>query len=156
PGDTLSTVSEVIGLRESSSGSNGIVYVRSTCTNQVGETVLQWIRWVLVNKRDPAASAPEPVVPETPEAAPLEALEVPAGFDARGYDTALSGSPHLWEDYAVGERIDHVDGMTLEEAEHQLATRLYQNTAKAHFDQLQANSNRFGRRIVYGGHVISI
>ena len=26
--------------------------------------------------------------------------------------------------------------MTVEEAEHQLATRLYQNTAKVHFNQL--------------------
>ena len=34
------------------------------------------------------------------------------------YDTALAGSPFLWDDYEVGERIDHVDGMTIEEAEH--------------------------------------
>jgi len=72
------------------------------------------------------------------------------------HDTDLSGSPHLWDDYAVGEKIDHADGMTLEEAEHQMATRLYQNTAKVHFDQVAANENRFGRRIVYGGHVISM
>lgn len=156
PGDTLSTVSEVIGLKQSSSGTTGVVYVRSHCSNQVGETVLSWIRWVLVNKRDAAAPAPEPVVPELPAAVPYEALAVPAGLDGRGYDTALAGSPHLWEDYAEGERIDHADGMTLEEAEHQLATRLYQNTAKVHLDQLAADGSRFGRRIVYGGHVISI
>src|SRR5690606_27980769 len=72
------------------------------------------------------------------------------------WDCTLSGSPHLWEDYAVGERIDHSDGMTLEEAEHQLATRLYQNTAKVHFDQLLAGESRFGKRLVYGGHVISM
>ena len=53
----------------------------------------------------------------------------------RAYDSDLAGSPHRWGDYAVGERIDHVDGMTVEEAEHQIATRLYQNTAKVHFDQ---------------------
>jgi hypothetical protein len=41
----------------------------------------------------------------------------------------------LWDDYAVGERIDHVDGMTIEESEHMMATRLYQNTAKVHFNQ---------------------
>ena len=46
--------------------------------------------------------------------------------------------------------------MTVEEAEHQLATRLYQNTARVHFDGHAAASGRFGRRLIYGGHVISI
>jgi 2-methylfumaryl-CoA hydratase len=41
-----------------------------------------------------------------------------------------------------------VDGMTVEEAEHQLATRLYQNTAKVHLDQHAAKEGRFGRRLV--------
>ncbi len=56
----------------------------------------------------------------------------------------------------MGERIDHIDGMTIEEAEHQIATRLYQNTAKGHFDAVLQKSSRFGRRIVYGGHIISL
>ena len=59
-------------------------------------------------------------------------------------------------DYEIGERIDHVDGMTIEEAEHMIATRLYQNTAKVHFDQHAANRGRFGRRLIYGGVIISI
>ena len=56
----------------------------------------------------------------------------------------------------MGERIDHVDGMTLEEAEHQIATRLYQNTAKVHFNQHTEAKGRFGKRIVYGGVIISL
>ena len=56
----------------------------------------------------------------------------------------------------AGERIDHVDGMTVEEAEHQIATRLYQNTAKVHFNQFSEGQGRFGRRLIYGGHVISL
>ena len=71
-------------------------------------------------------------------------------------DRVLAGSPHIWGDYAKGERIDHVDGMTVEEAEHQLATRLYQNTAKVHFNQFSEGQGRFGRRLIYGGHVISL
>ena len=55
-------------------------------------------------------------------------------IDLAAYDDALAGSACRWGDYAVGERIDHVDGMTIEEAEHQIATRLYQNTAKVHFN----------------------
>ena len=46
--------------------------------------------------------------------------------------------------------------MTIEEAEHQLATRLYQNTAKVHFNQHEQAQGRFGRRLIYGGHIISL
>ena len=46
--------------------------------------------------------------------------------------------------------------MTIEEAEHQLATRLYQNTAKVHFNQHSQAQGRFGRRLIYGGHIISL
>ena len=44
-------------------------------------------------------------------------------------------APHRFGDYKTGEKIDHVDGITVEEAEHRSATRLYQNTARIHFDQ---------------------
>jgi 2-methylfumaryl-CoA hydratase len=72
------------------------------------------------------------------------------------YNATLAGSPHFWGDYTEGEAIDHVDGMTIEEAEHMMATRLYQNTAKVHFNQHTEKEGRFGRRLIYGGHIISI
>lgn len=37
-----------------------------------------------------------------------------------------------------------------------IATRLYQNTAKVHFNQFSEGQGRFGRRLIYGGHVISL
>ena len=37
-----------------------------------------------------------------------------------------------------------------------MATRLYQNTAKVHFNQFSEGQGRFGRRLIYGGHVISL
>ena len=95
-------------------------------------------------------------MPELPARVAVDELTVPRGLDAAGYDTELAGSAHLWDDYMAGERIDHVDGMTLEEAEHMMATRLYQNTARVHFDAHAAKDTRFGRRLIYGGHVISI
>ena len=49
PNDTLSAASEVIGLRENSSRKTGVVYVRSTGTNQDGEKVLEYVRWVMVH-----------------------------------------------------------------------------------------------------------
>jgi 2-methylfumaryl-CoA hydratase len=156
PGDTLSTVSEVIGVRETAKGDSGVVYVRSTGSNQRGETVLSYVRWVLVPKRNRAAPTPEPVVPVLPEAVRAEDIAVPSGLDLADYDTDLAGSGALWDDYETGERLDHIDGVTIEEAEHMLATRLWQNTARVHFNQHAAKDGRFGRRLIYGGHIISI
>jgi len=157
PGDTLSTVSEVIGLKENSNGETGTVFVKSTGRNQLGDTVVEYARWVMVRKRDKASPAPEAVVPKLPDRVDPASLggAVPP-VERAGYDLDLAGSPYLWGDYEVGERIDHVDGMTIEEAEHQMATRLYQNTAKVHFNQHTEAKGRFGKRIVYGGVVISL
>ena len=156
PGDTVSTVSTVTGLKENSNGKTGVVYVNSVGRNQRGEMVLDYNRWVMVRKRDENAPAPETVLPELPKVVAPEAFQIPKGLDLSAYDYELAGSPHRWDDYAVGEKIDHIDGMTIEEAEHQIATRLYQNTAKVHFDQVAATAGRFGKRLIYGGHIISL
>ena len=156
PGDTVVSDSRVIGLRQNKDGKTGVVYVHSTGLNQRGETVLDFRRWVMVKKRDTEAAAPEAVVPTLPASVPVAEMECPFTLQPSAYDTARSGSEFLWNDYAVGERIDHVDGMTIEEAEHMLATKLYQNTAKVHFNQHIEREGRFGKRIVYGGHVISL
>ena len=156
PGDTLRSESQVIGVKENSNGKTGVVYVHTVGFNQRDEPVLDYVRWVMVRKRDEAAPAPEAVIPDLSSFSVEKELTVPEGLDLAGYDTALSGSPHLWNDYEVGEKIDHVDGMTIEESEHMMATRLYQNTAKVHFNQHTEKDGRFGRRIIYGGHIISL
>jgi 2-methylfumaryl-CoA hydratase len=160
PGDTIRARSEIVGLRETSSRKSGIVHVRSRGVNQRGETIVDYVRWVMVPKRDPAATVAAVVPPELPEIVAPKTLNIPAALDLAGYDRALAGSPFGFGDYAVGERIDHRDGMTIEEAEHAMATRLHQNTARVHFDAFRARSQAggfgHGRRLVYGGHVISI
>lgn len=156
PGDTLRAQSRVIGLRENANGQTGVVYVRTTGLNQRDETVLDYARWVMVRKRDAAAPAPAASVPELAPAVAVETLALPPSLDLARYDGALAGSAALWEDYAAGERIDHLDGFTIEEAEHMMATRLYQNTARVHFNQHVEGKGRFGRRLVYGGHIISL
>jgi len=156
PGDTLSTTSTVIGVKENSGGKTGVVYVRSIGVNQVGDMVLDYVRWVMVRKGNPDAPAPEIVVPELETAVPVTDLLVPYAIEPGTYDTELAGSRFLWDDYEIGEKIDHVDGMTIEEAEHMLAARLFQNTAKVHFNQHVEAEGRFGRRIVYGGYIISL
>jgi len=152
-GDTLRSSSEVIGLKENSSRTSGVVYVRTRGTNQRGEIVMDYVRWVMVRKRDAEAAAPETVVPELKRALTVADLAIPAGLTFAKYDFAQAGEPHRLGDYAVGEVIDHVDGVTIEEAEHMMATRLWQNTAKVHFD---ATFREDGRRLIYGGHVISM
>jgi 2-methylfumaryl-CoA hydratase len=157
PGDTLTAASEVIGLKENSNHKTGVVYVRSIGMKQDGTPVLEYVRWVMVRKRDEAAPAPGEHVPALPGAIEPAALgQACPQIDTQAYDTELAGSPHRFDDYAVGERIDHVDGMTVEEAEHQIATRLYQNTARVHFNLFSESKGRFGRRLIYGGHVISL
>jgi len=151
-GDTLTATSQVIGVKENSSGKTGIVWVRTVGTNQAGVDVLTYVRWVMVRKRGMGA-APDPVVPQLPTAVAARDLVLPKGLNMTGYDYELAGEAHRWGDYAVGEVIDHVDGVTIEEAEHMMATRLWQNTAKVHFD---ATAREDGRRLIYGGHIISL
>ncbi len=152
-GDTLRAESEVIGLKQNSNGTSGVVWVRTRGLNQLDEVVLDYVRWVMVRKRDPRSPAPDTVTPELAPAVQAADLVVPDGLNFTDYDFDLAGEPHRWGDYEIGEKIDHVDGVTIEEAEHMLATRLWQNTAKVHFD---ATHRGDGRRLIYGGHVISL
>jgi 2-methylfumaryl-CoA hydratase len=156
PGDTLRSVSEVLGKKENKSGDSGIVWVKTTGTNQRGEVVLEYTRWVMVNKRDGKTPTNANDKPETPAFVQPSELVVPKGLDLAKYESWPTGGRARFADYEKGERIDHVDGMTIEEAEHMIATRLYQNTAKVHFDAYAAKATRFGKRLMYGGHVISL
>lgn len=152
-GDTLRSESEVIGVKQNSNGKSGVVYVRTKGLNQRDETVMKYVRWVMVRKGNLDAPAPETVLPDLAKVIPADQLVVPAGLDFSGYDFDLAGEAHSWGDYEVGETINHVDGVTIEEAEHMLATRLWQNTAKVHFDN---TARPDGTRLIYGGHVISM
>ncbi|WP_371156342.1 MaoC family dehydratase [Jannaschia sp. 2305UL9-9] len=153
PGDTLRAESEVIGLKQNSNGRSGVVWVRTTGFDQNEDAVLSYVRWVMVRKGDVDAPAPDTVIPDLEEVLEPEALSVPADLTFAHYDFTLSGERHRASDYAIGEVIDHIDGTTIEEAEHMLATRLWQNTAKVHFD---ATHRPDGRRLIYGGHIISL
>ncbi len=155
-GDTIRVESEIIGLRETSNGKSGVVYTRSTATNQFNVPVLTWIRWVMVHKRDFLAAAPNARVPEMPASVAPQALIIQEyGINAASIAT-FTGSNDFWEDYEAGERIDHPSGMTINDSDHSIATRLYQNTAKVHFDAHVMQSTPGGKRLVYGGHIISI
>ena len=152
-GDTLRAETETLGWRETSKGDTGVVWVRTVGFNQRDERVLQFYRWVMVNKRAPSTPTHADSAPDMPARASLDQVSFP---HVARFDASATGGDRFWEDYDAGERITHPQGITIEEAEHQMATRLYQNTARVHFNQLQQSASRHGRRIVYGGHVISV
>ena len=156
PGDTLRAETKVMGRRETSRPAVGIVWVHTTGYNQRDEPVLQFYRWAMVNKRDPETNSGADDAPDLPAQVAVDDLVVPPELDLSGFDPVVTGGQSFWEDYEPGERIVHPQGMTLEEAEHQMATRLYQNNARVHFNELLQKDSRLGRRIIYGGHIISI
>lgn len=150
-GDTVRSRIEVVGLKENSNRKTGIVYVHTVATNQRDEVVLAYWRWVMVKKRGEDATPwlDAPVVPSLPEAVEPQSLampaEAPAGVEATGASWA-------WEDYALGERIHHHDGATVNPTDHMAFTRLFQNSAKIHFDTLLTD----GKPLVYGGFPMSL
>ncbi len=155
-GDTLHCVTDILGVKENSSGKNGNVYVRSTAFNQSGQPVLGWIRWVMINKRSAASPAPATAVPELPDHVAPAHLRIFAGLKPSRLSSDDTGSHRRFDDFSVGDTVSHPAGMTLDETDHTLATKLYQNTARVHFDARHMADTAFGRRLVYGGHVISI
>jgi 2-methylfumaryl-CoA hydratase len=155
-GDTLSARSEVLGARENANRESGIVYVRSTGFNQRQEPVLSYARWAMVRKRANDADVPSGQAPKLAPAVEAHDLAIDGKARFASFDRAGTGGTLFFDDYAVGARIDHGDAMTVEDAEHMMATRLYHNTARVHFNAHAEKQGRFGRRIVYGGHVISI
>lgn len=152
-GDTLRAATKTLGWRETSKGDTGVVWVETTGYNQRDEEVLRFNRWVMVNKRDTQKPSGADAAADMPARASLEQISFP---QIKKFDAWATGGQRFWEDYAAGERIPHPQGITIEEAEHQMATRLYQNTARVHFNQHQQNASRHGRRIIYGGHIISV
>jgi 2-methylfumaryl-CoA hydratase len=153
-GDTLRARSEIIGLRQNKNGTSGLVMVETHGLNQRDETVLAYTRWVMVKKQNPDAPAPDTLWPDLPDHLSASDLPLPPA-DFGAWNSAATGSDRLFDDYTIGETLAHGDGTTLEEAEHMLATRLYQNNAAVHFDAHLQSQSRFGKRLIYGGHMIS-
>jgi 2-methylfumaryl-CoA hydratase len=155
PGATLNARSEVIGLKENANRQTGVVYVRTEGFDEHGQAVLRYVRWVMVRKRSESAQVPESFVPKLQSVVPPEVI-LAASHPLKTLSASLGGGGRAISEFRAGDRIDHSDGMTVEEAEHMLATRLYHNTARVHFNQHAEAAGRFGKRIVYGGHVISV
>tara|TARA_B100000029_G_C17548320_1_gene949236 strand:+ start:936 stop:1976 length:1041 start_codon:yes stop_codon:yes gene_type:complete len=156
-GDTVSATSKIIGLKENSNGKTGTVYVESIGKNQKGEIVLSYYRWLMMRKkREEMIDSFENIIPALPKRVKTSDFYVPENFKNNEWSPKITGSHFFYDDYKIGEEIDHLDGQTIEEAEHQIATRLYQNNARVHFNQHVEKKGRFGKRIIYGGYIISL
>ncbi|MBL7003326.1 MAG: MaoC family dehydratase [Gammaproteobacteria bacterium] len=153
-GDTVNLESTVIGLKENSNGKSGNVYVHSKGYNQYGELILSFKRWVMVHKKNHDECSNIKQIPEL-----LSEVEIQDEINIapiKSINTAQTGSPYFWEDYTIGERLDHPEGMTIDNSDHTLATKLYQNNAKLHFDDHLMQGTAMGQRLIYGGQVISL
>lgn len=155
-GDTVCVTSRVIGLKENSNGKTGIVYVHSVAKNQHDDILVEWKRWVMVHKKVPSAPIGINSQPDTLPVVEMTESLIPKDLQLDRFDSRWTASPHLWDDYEMGEVIDHVDGMTINDSDHSLATRLYQNNAKVHFDGFGMSKSQHGQRLVYGGHIMSL
>ena len=156
-GDTLNASSKIIGLKENSNGKTGTVYVESVGKNQNDEIVLTYYRWLMMRKRNEGMiKSFQNTIPDLPNKVKTKDFNIIENFDIDKWSSSVSGSNFYFNDYAEEEEIHHLDGQTIEEAEHQIATRLYQNNARVHFNQHIEKSGRFGKRIIYGGYIISL
>ncbi len=153
-GDTVSMTSTVIGLKENSNGKSGVVYVHSIGINQDGNEVLNFKRWVMVHKKDHSVKSEINIVPSFQTCTPIvDKINIPT---IGAIDTDASGGEYFFEDYVAGERLNHPEGITIDNSDHTLATKLYQNNAKVHFNDHMMKSTPMGQRLMYGGIVISM
>ena len=155
-GDTIRSESTVIGLKENSNKTNGIVYVHSIVYNQNDDDVLSWKRWVMVPKNNSDAVITEIFIPDLPKSVSLDDISIPSTLDVSNFDISSTGSSRFWGDYNVDETIDHNHGLTVDETAHTMATHLYQNNARLHFDAHLMKDTAFKKRLIYGGHIISL
>lgn len=117
---------------------------------------MSWVRWVMVHINDTSAPAPVTTIPDLPEFVTANNLNLPPADATSNEISAVTGGQYFWEDYAVGEQINHPSGLTINDSDHTMATHLYQNNARLHFDAHMMQASSFGKRLVYGGVVISM
>ncbi len=153
-GDTVRLETEIIGLKENSNGKSGVVYVHSIGYNQDEQEILNLKRWVMVHKKNKNEMSNIKDIPTFEKTQAIaKQINIPI---QNNIDIDATGGKFFFEDYEVGERLNHTEGITIDDSDHTLATKLYQNNAKVHFDDFMMKSTPMGQRLMYGGHIISI
>ena len=110
----------------------------------------------MVNKKDLQASSSEHLVPELDTSVDKLKQNLPSDINFAKWQASDSDFQPKFDDVNIGDTLFHQDGMTINDSDHSLATRLYQNNARVHFDQNMMDKTPTGKRLVYGGHIISL
>ena len=159
-GDTLTTTTEVVARRQNRTkpgrDATGIVVLQVHVENQHRETVLHFWRCPMLPCRD-AAAEPEATID------PVDILSaIPAELDM---DAVRAAVPSNWRfdvfrSFATGPHFADIEAGTqyVIEAADTVTTapelaRQTLNLAQGHTD---AKASPYGRRLVYGGHTISM
>ncbi len=155
-GDTLRTRTEIVGLRQNrpraDGSATGLVALRMRTENQAGDRVLDFWRCPMIPLRDAAV--------QTGHTDRFD--DIPAELDM---DRVTGAVPGDWNYDALRERtggsafaplevgqVYEIEGRDTVTAAPELV-RLTLNVAKTHVD---AAAGAHGRRLVYGGHTISV
>jgi acyl dehydratase len=145
-GDTLHTVTEVIGLRQNRAKPGreptGLAALRITTVDQRERPVLDFVRCAMLPLRDPNR--------DTGHADDLDALEVDTKPDFAWLTDAWRLDDWAVSDARAGD-VYTVHGGDVASSAPELA-RLTLNIARVHHDYRAAGS----RRLVYGGHTIGL
>ncbi len=155
-GDTLRTRTEVVGLRQNrprpDGSATGLVALRIRTDNQHGEPVLDFWRCPMMPLRNAET--------QTGHADQFE--DIPAELDMAQVEAAVPADWRWehWRGRASGEHFADLAAATVWELEGRETVtaapelvRLTLNLAAAHAD---AGATSHGRRLVYGGHTISV
>ncbi|MGZ4299958.1 MAG: MaoC family dehydratase [Frankiaceae bacterium] len=155
-GETLRTRTEIVGLKQNrrrpGAPASGLVAMRVQTSSAEGEPVLDFWRCPMIPLRDAEAETGHADdfanIPQTLDAAQVRAA-VPRGWRLDRLRAAAPGPYHA--DLAPGQAFLVEAGETVTGAPE--LARLTLNVATAHTD---ATGTAHGRRLVYGGHTISI
>jgi len=152
-GDTLKTVTTIVGLRPASSkpgrSARGLVTMRIATRDQEGRAVLDFHRCALLpSRRDVGNDAPQGVTdPPRVETSPAQLSSAVAGWNLRAFREATPG-PHF-NALRPGTNYRIVGGDLVSSAPE--LARLTMNLAMIHHDRTIS-----GKRLVYGGHTIGL
>jgi acyl dehydratase len=155
-GDTLSTLTKVVALKQNrpkpGRPASGLVVLDMTVTNQRGETVLHFWRCPMIPCRDPEAV--------TGHADSFDAI--PAELDMNAVRSAV---PADWNLAVFRERVPGVHFADVPESTTYVlkardtvtcAPELVRMTLNMAFAHADPGASTYGKRLVYGGHTISM
>ncbi|HWD06913.1 MAG TPA: MaoC family dehydratase [Amycolatopsis sp.] len=150
-GDTLSTVTEVVGLRQNRARPGrrptGLAALRITTTDQEGRSVLDFWRCAMLPLRDPDRDTGHHDDLDTVGTNPT-VEDFASAVDGWQLDRFAAGT--RFADLEAGREYRVVGGDVVSSAPE--LARLTLNIAQVHHDHVAAG----GQRLVYGGHTIGV